>query len=139
MSGWSAASMPTAIRSSCPAITIIRLRNRFIRAGGSRLTCCPAADRILTAIPNAKRPALCAGRFFNLIANRDRAGANGFGINPAVGMAEIVHERARNGQVADAGVGIDLGGRAALDALDDLQPGGADRNFAVEQAELMPG
>ena len=44
MSAWSAASMPTAIRSSCRAITITRWRNRFIRADASRLTCCPAAD-----------------------------------------------------------------------------------------------
>src|SRR5450756_3191365 len=54
-------------------------------------------------------------------------------------MAEIIHERARNGHVANTGVGIDLGGRATLDALDRFEPGAADRNFAIEQAELMPG
>src|SRR5664279_3757800 len=139
MSAWSAASMPTAIRSSYPATTITRRRNRSTRVGGSRLTCCPAADRFLTTTQNAKRPTLSAGRFFNRVPNCDLAGANDFGIDPAVGMAEIVHERARYGHVADASVGIDLGGRAALDAFDHFEPGAADRQFAAEQLELMPG
>jgi hypothetical protein len=36
---------PNGIRSSSPAITIVRSPNRFIRADGSRPTCCRAADR----------------------------------------------------------------------------------------------
>ena len=49
-------------------------------------------------------------------------------------------QHARNRQVADAGVGIDLGRGATHDALDDLQPRrGPIAISASEQIELMPG
>ena len=53
--------------------------------------------------------------------------ADHLGIDAAIGVAEGLHQRARDRQVADAGVGIDLGRGAAHDALDDLQPRRADR------------
>ena len=39
----------------------------------------------------------------------------------------------------DAGVGIDIDGGAADDALDHLQPDVADRERLVEQVEFVPG
>ena len=55
-------------------------------------------------------------------------------------MAERLHDRLRDRQIAEAGDGIDLGRGAADDALDHLQPRArADRDLLVEQIELMPG
>ena len=56
------------------------------------------------------------------VADGDRAALDHLGIDAAIGVAEGVHQRARDRQVADAGVGVDLGRRAAHDALDHLQP-----------------
>ncbi len=57
-------------------------------------------------------------------AGRDLAGGNDFPIDAAVGMAKTLHERVRDSQVAKAGLGIDVGGGAAHDPLDDLQSRG---------------
>ena len=57
------------------------------------------------------------------------------GIDAAIGVAEALHQRARNGQVADAGVGIDVGRRAALDAFDYLQPRGRCRSRVRGRAD----
>ena len=99
---------------------------------------CRAADRSPTT-QTAERPAHAPAVSFIVVADGDLAAGDDLGIDAAVGVAEIVHQRARNRHVADAGVGIDLRGRATLDALDHLEPGLADREFAVEQVEFMPG
>jgi hypothetical protein len=51
---------------------------------------------------------------------RDLAAFNNFGINTAIVVAEVACERLRNFEVANACVGVDIGRRAALDALDDF-------------------
>src|SRR5579864_4608941 len=133
MSAWSPASTPMAIRSSCPATIIARLQNRFTRGGASPPMFCRATDgaEFPATLQQAKRPASSAGRFVYAIANSDLTTRDNLGIDAAIGMAEIVHQRARNRHVADAGIGIDLGGRAALDAFDHLESRISDRDFLV--------
>ena len=48
-------------------------------------------------------------------------------------------QRLRDREVARAGVGIDIDGGAADDALDHLEPDVADGERPVEQVELVPG
>ena len=46
----------------------------------------------------------------------------------------------RNFEVAKAGVGVDIGRRAACDALDDFQPrAAADTEFFADEIKLAPG
>src|SRR4051794_5320566 len=54
-------------------------------------------------------------------------------------MAEPALQGLRDGEVALPGLGIDIDGGAADDALDHLEPDVADRKRAVEEVELMPG
>jgi uncharacterized protein (TIGR02594 family) len=56
------------------------------------------------------------------VTHRDLAGGDDFAVDAAIGMAERVHQDARDRQIADGGVGIDLGRGTAGDPLDDLQP-----------------
>ena len=58
------------------------------------------------------------------IAESDFASRDHLGIDAAIGVIEIVQKRARNCQVADSGLRIDVGGGATLYSLDDLQPRG---------------
>ena len=51
----------------------------------------------------------------NRVAHRNAASGNHFGIDPALVMAEPVHQCLRDGEVARAGVGIDIDGGAAGD------------------------
>src|SRR5262245_5265498 len=142
MSASSAVSMRTATRSSFRATTIIRLRNRFIRRAVSRLTCCPAVDR--TAAGKSSNAPPRAGRFLlrigqNEIADRNIARRDHFGVHATIGVVEILQKSARDGQVADAGVRIDIGCGTTLDALDDLEPSiFADRQHLADKIELTP-
>ena len=61
-----------------------------------------------------------------------------FGIDATIGVVEIFEKRARDGQVADAGIRIDIGRGTALDTLDDLEPRiPADRQRLTDKIELM--
>ena len=77
---------------------------------------------------------------FDVVALRDLAAFNDFGINAAIAVAEVACERLRNFEVANAGVGIDIGRRAARDALDDFQPRAAadnpPRKFAMKFSDF---
>ena len=86
-----------------------------------------------------KRPAYPPAVSAHGVADGDLAAGNNLGIDAAIGMAEIDHQRAGNGQVADSDVGIDLGCRATLDAFDRFEPGFADRELAADEVELVPG
>src|SRR5215472_16700542 len=54
---------------------------------------------------------------FDVVALRDLAAFNDFGINTAIAVAEVACERLRNFEVANACVGVDIGRRAARDGL----------------------
>src|SRR5262245_21823883 len=136
MSAWSAASIRTAIRSSFPATTIIRSPSRCIRPAGSTPTYCPAADRV----------SITAALWFSLgrggcsVAGSDVTGRGHFGIDATVGVIEVFQECARNCQVADSGVGIDVGCGTARYPLDDSCPRGlSDGDRLIEKIELTPG
>src|SRR5436190_22685626 len=73
------------------------------------------------------------------IADRDAAAGDYFGIDPAIAVAEPALQRLRDGEIALCGVGIDVDGGAADNALDHLEPDIADRERVVEQVEFMPG
>src|SRR6267142_3592676 len=51
------------------------------------------------------------------VAGRDPAGRDHLGIDTAIGVREVLHERPRDRQIADAGAGLDLGRGAAPDAF----------------------
>src|SRR5580692_10299384 len=73
------------------------------------------------------------------ISGRDRAAGGHLGINAAIGMVEILHQRTRDFQVADAGVRVDVGGGTALDPLDHLEPyARPDGDLAADEAKLGP-
>src|SRR6185369_11356083 len=142
MSVSSAVSMRTATRSLFPATTIIRLQSRSTRPAASKLTCCPAVDR--TAVGKSFNAPPLAGRFLlrtreNEIADCNITRRHYFGIYATIGVVEIFEKRARDGQVADAGIRIDIGRGTALDTLDDLEPHIlADRQRLTDKIELMP-
>ena len=76
----------------------------------------------------------------DLVAGSDLARCSHLGINPAIAVAESAHQRFRDVEVADAGQGIDVGGGAADDALDDFEAGvGADAHLFADKIELDPG
>src|SRR5450759_1119048 len=76
----------------------------------------------------------------NGIADRDVAARRHLGIDTAVGVSEALHQRARNGEVANAGIRINVGGRATLNTLDHFYSRAfTDDEFAPKQIELMPG
>jgi len=55
-------------------------------------------------------------------------------------VVEIVHQRTRDGQVADASIRIDVSRGATLNALNYFQTACfANRKRASEQIEFMPG
>src|SRR5262245_64668921 len=55
-------------------------------------------------------------------------------------MPEAAHQWLRYGKVARAGLGIDVGGRAAHDPLDDFEPRAvADGDLLADEVELAPG
>src|SRR5215467_1119873 len=84
--------------------------------------------------------AICASCDFDVVALLDLAAFNDFGINAAIAVAEVACERLRNFEVAKAGVGIDIGRRAARDALDNFQPrAAADTEFFADEIKLAPG
>ena len=58
----------------------------------------------------------------DIIAHGDRSGVHHLAIDAAIGVTEALHQRVRDREVADAGVGIDVGRGAAHDLLDDLEP-----------------
>src|SRR5437773_8105745 len=83
-----------------------------------------------------QRPNLLAQR----IAHRDLAARHDLAIDAAVGVTEDPQQRLRQREIADAGVGIDVGRRAAHDALDDSEPRAwPDRDFPPHEIELAPG
>src|SRR5262249_16864382 len=89
------------------------------------------------APPIAGRFLLCSRE--NDIADRNITRRHHFGVYATVGVIEILEKRARDGQIAEAVVRIDIGRGTALDALDDLEPRiPADRQHLTEQIELMP-
>src|SRR4051794_32532 len=60
-------------------------------------------------------------------------------VDAEVAVAEGSRQRLRNGEIAEAGGRIDLGGGAANDALDNLEPGSlSDRNLPPDQIKLVP-
>src|SRR5947209_9513080 len=61
------------------------------------------------------------------------------GIDAALAMTEAALQRGRDIEVARGGVGVDVDGGAAADALDDPEAGTADRERLAEQIELAPG
>src|SRR6267142_108092 len=73
------------------------------------------------------------------VAYRDVAVRHHLGIDAAIGMAIGPHQRLGDREVADAGVGIHVGGGTAHDALHHLEPRAGDRNLLPEQLELAPG
>ena len=76
----------------------------------------------------------------DLIPRRDLATLDRLGINPAIAVAEIAHQRFRDIQVAEPGVGIDVGRGTADDALDDFEAHvAADREFLADEVELAKG
>ena len=84
--------------------------------------------------------AICASCDFDAVALRDLAAFDDFGINAAIAVAEVACECLRNFEVANAGVGIDIGRRAARDALDDFQSrAAADTEFFADEIKLAPG
>src|SRR5215471_17333888 len=50
----------------------------------------------------------CASCDFDVVALRDLATFNDFGINAEIAVAEVACERLRNFEVANAGVGVDI-------------------------------
>src|SRR6266568_407939 len=73
------------------------------------------------------------------ITNTNLTISDHLGIDAAIHMAEVARERGRDFEVALGGLGIDVDGRAADDALDHLQPGLTDRECLADQVELGPG
>ena len=83
---------------------------------------------------------LTASCDFDGVALRDLAAFDDFGINTAIAVAEVACERFRNFEVAKAGVGVDIGRRAARDALDDFElRAAADTEFFADEIKLAPG
>src|SRR6516164_10531356 len=83
--------------------------------------------------------AICASCDFDVVALRDLAAFDDFGINAAIAVAEVACECLRNFEVANAGVGIDIGRRAARDALDDFQPrAAADSKLFADEIKFAP-
>ena len=56
------------------------------------------------------------------IADGNIAAGDHLGIDSAIGVAEPAHQRLRDREIALGGVGIDIDGGAADDALDHLEP-----------------
>jgi hypothetical protein len=75
----------------------------------------------------------------DLIAFGNAAAGDHLGIDAAIGMAEALHQRMRDIEVARGGVGIDVDGGATFDPLHDLQARVANDQGPVEQAEFVPG
>ena len=86
------------------------------------------AGRLSGSLPIAKyeRPAYAPAVSLTRVADGDLAAAHDLRIDAAIAVAEALQQRLRDRQVADAGVGIDVGRGAAHDALDHLQPRIAD-------------
>src|ERR1041385_2438203 len=77
--------------------------------------------------------------YLYLIASPNLTTVDHLGVNAAIGMAEIPHQRIGDLEIADAGVRIDIGGGATHDAFDDLEPRALpDRNLAAEKIKLGP-
>ena len=75
----------------------------------------------------------------DIIAHGDRR-VHHLPIDAAIAVTEAFHQRVRDREVADAGVGIDVGRRAAHDLLEDLEPRArADRDLLSDQIEFTPG
>src|SRR5215467_12991997 len=75
-----------------------------------------------------------------LASDRDLARFDDLAIDAAIAMPEAAHQRLRDGKVARASVGIDIGGRTTHDPLHDFQPRAlADGDLLPEQVELVPG
>src|SRR5262245_17556534 len=75
-----------------------------------------------------------------LVSDCDLAGLDHLAIDAAIGMPEAAQQRLRYGKIARTGVGIDIGGRAPHDALDDFEPRAlADGDLPAEEVELVPG
>src|SRR3954467_4394304 len=74
------------------------------------------------------------------VARRDIPFRYDLAIDAEITVAEGSRQRLRNGEIAEAGCRIDLGGGAADGALDDLEPRAfTDRNLPPDQIELVPG
>src|SRR5262249_40919286 len=57
-----------------------------------------------------------------LVPDRDFSTLHHLAINAAIGVTECPHQRVRDREVANAGVGVDVCRRTAHDALDDPEP-----------------
>src|SRR5262249_38487023 len=74
------------------------------------------------------------------VADTDRAARDHLAIDAAVRVAVALHQDARDLQIADAGVRVDLGRGAAHDPLDDFQPYIlTDVDLRADKVELAPG
>src|SRR4051812_34340522 len=73
------------------------------------------------------------------VARRDIPFRYDLAVDAEITVAEGAHHRLWDGEVTHAGGRIDLGGGAADDALDDLEPCAfTDRNLPPDQIELVP-
>ena len=92
------------------------------RAGGV------PAEPAIAEPPGRHRARITDGRSVRLARRRyyrprrSVTGVHHLGIDAAIAVTEAFHQRVRDREVADAGVGIDVGRRAAHDRLEDLEP-----------------
>ena len=91
----------------------------------------------------AARAGRAAARVYGLIVTASPgaivAARDHLRIDAAIRVIEGLHQGRGNREIADAGIRIDIGRRAAHDPLGHLQPRGADRDLLPDQAEFMPG
>ena len=62
-----------------------------------------------------------------------------FGVDAAIRVVEVLHQRLGDRQVPNPRRGIDFGRRAPDNAFDDLELSGADPQRLANQLELAPG
>src|SRR5262245_31051639 len=109
-------------------------------------TCCLAADfvsinaALFAASRLIERGAVFLGRGGQCVAGTDLARRGHFGIDAAIRMIEVFQQRARNREVADSSVRIDVGCRTARYPLDNSRPCGlSDGDRLIEKIKLEPG
>src|SRR5262249_33838352 len=60
-------------------------------------------------------------------------------MDPAIGVAAAMQQRLRDREIANTGIGTDVGRRTAHDGLDDLEPRArADRDLLPDEIKLVP-
>src|SRR5229473_300363 len=153
MSASSAASTPMAIRLWCQATMATGSGKRRFRAAGFTPTSCRRTDR-RGRCDSSPSPPPRAGRGrrtsvslhsqwlwlfgYDRIVDGNRAAGDHLGIDPTFVVAEVTHQRVRDGEVARRGFRVDVGGGAADDPLHHFQPDRANAERPVEQLGLVP-